>query len=198
MTEKDGGDARLEIQGVGEGAVWVCEANGNFENGDYITTCEVPGYGARQHDDILHSYTLGKITTDVDWDTVEDLIPLRIIETYTSNIEIQYTYTCNIETSYEEFDSNLGCNVELTSNMESNITVAEIVEKTFNRLDSDGYAIYTDLRDAESNIVYDTALNLRYVREDGTVIDRDTYEIEFSSNLSVYRCAFVGCSYCSS
>jgi hypothetical protein len=61
-------DNRLVVNSLGEGAVWVCNINGSLENGDYITSCEIPGYGMRQDDDILHSYTVAKITCDCDFD----------------------------------------------------------------------------------------------------------------------------------
>ena len=57
-------DKRLIINSLGEGAVWICNINGNLENGDYITTCEIPGYGMLQDDDLLHNYTVAKITQD--------------------------------------------------------------------------------------------------------------------------------------
>ena len=52
---------------VGEGSIWVCNKNGNFENGDYITSSTVAGYGQKQNDDLLHNYTVAKITTDCDF-----------------------------------------------------------------------------------------------------------------------------------
>jgi len=58
---------RLIINSLGEGAIWVCNINGNLENGDYITTCEIPGYGMKQDDDILHNYTVAKITQDCNF-----------------------------------------------------------------------------------------------------------------------------------
>ena len=61
---KEGDSDRLIINSIGEGAIWVCNINGNLENGDYITTCEIPGYGMLQDDDILHNYTVAKITQD--------------------------------------------------------------------------------------------------------------------------------------
>lgn len=64
-TEKEVGDQRLIINSVGEGAIWVCNANGNIENGDYITSCQVPGLGMCQADDILHNYTVAKATCSV-------------------------------------------------------------------------------------------------------------------------------------
>lgn len=67
VYEKDLNDNRLIINSLGEGAIWVCNINGNFENGDYITTCEIPGYGMKQDDDLLHNYTVAKITCDCDF-----------------------------------------------------------------------------------------------------------------------------------
>ena len=66
VSVSDDGDPldRLIINSIGEGAIWICNVNGNFENGDYITTCEIPGYGMRQDDDLLHNYTVAKITQD--------------------------------------------------------------------------------------------------------------------------------------
>ena len=55
---------RLIVNSLGEGAIWVCNINGNLENGDYITTCEIPGHGMLQDDDLLHNYTVAKITQD--------------------------------------------------------------------------------------------------------------------------------------
>jgi hypothetical protein len=61
---KNGDVDRLIINSLGEGAIWVCNITGNLENGDYITTCEIPGYGMLQDDDLLHNYTVAKITQD--------------------------------------------------------------------------------------------------------------------------------------
>ena len=52
---------------IGEGAILVTNANGNLENGDYITTGEDEGYGIKQDDDVLHSYTVAKITENMDF-----------------------------------------------------------------------------------------------------------------------------------
>ena len=41
-----------------------------MQNGDYITSSPIPGYGALQSDDILHSYTVAKCTEIIDWATV--------------------------------------------------------------------------------------------------------------------------------
>ena len=63
----------LTCNSVGEGAVMVCDYNGNIENGDYITTCVIKGMGCLQDDDILHNYTCAKSTQSIDFndDTID-------------------------------------------------------------------------------------------------------------------------------
>ena len=44
---------RLIVNSVGEGAICVCNTNGNIENGDYIQSSELLGYGEKQDDDYI-------------------------------------------------------------------------------------------------------------------------------------------------
>ena len=60
-------DNRLFVNGVGEGGIWVCDEMGLIENGDYITSSNIPGYGCVQDDDVLHNYTVAKATMDCDF-----------------------------------------------------------------------------------------------------------------------------------
>jgi hypothetical protein len=62
------------VNALGEGQVWVTNINGDIEAGDYITTSAIAGYGQKQDDDLLHSYTLGKATETIDWSQVTDTI----------------------------------------------------------------------------------------------------------------------------
>ncbi|KHO45993.1 MAG: hypothetical protein QJ16_C0015G0017, partial [archaeon GW2011_AR1] len=62
------------INALGDGRVLVTDINGNIEAGDYITTSNIAGYGMKQNDDLVHSYTLGKATEDVEWETVKDTV----------------------------------------------------------------------------------------------------------------------------
>jgi len=65
----DPSDNRLYINSVGEGAVWVCNDQGDIQNGDYITTSAISeGYGTKQTDDILHNYTVAKSTMSCDFE----------------------------------------------------------------------------------------------------------------------------------
>jgi hypothetical protein len=65
--DKETGDTRIYINSVGEGSIWVSNKNGPLESGDYISTCDLVGYGMKQGDDILHNYTVAKITMDCDF-----------------------------------------------------------------------------------------------------------------------------------
>ena len=77
VGKKQKGDTRIYINSVGEGAMWVSNAYGALESGDYITTSQVAGYGKKQADDILHNYTVAKITMDCDFNP--PLQPKQII-----------------------------------------------------------------------------------------------------------------------
>jgi hypothetical protein len=55
------------INSVGEGGIWIIDTNGYLENGDYICTSSIPGYGVKQDDNIHYNYTVAKITCDCDF-----------------------------------------------------------------------------------------------------------------------------------
>ena len=67
MTKPEGDD-RVIINSVGEGGMWITDINGNLENGDYITTSDLEGYGMKQDGVQLCNYTVAKITMDCDFD----------------------------------------------------------------------------------------------------------------------------------
>ncbi len=59
------------VNSVGEGSILISNYAGEIQNGDYITSCPISGYGCLQTDDILHSYTVAKCTEVVDWDAIQ-------------------------------------------------------------------------------------------------------------------------------
>jgi hypothetical protein len=58
----------IRVNSLGEGAIWVTNINGNIENGDYICSSLINGYGRKQDDDMLHNYSVAKSTMDCDFD----------------------------------------------------------------------------------------------------------------------------------
>jgi hypothetical protein len=73
-SQPEAGERFATVNALGEGRVWVSNINGEIEVGDYITTSSIPGYGQKQDDDLLHSYTLGKAIESVDWNSVSSTI----------------------------------------------------------------------------------------------------------------------------
>ena len=58
----------IVVNSAGEGGVWVSNENGRIRNGDLVTTgSSVPGVAVKQLDDLVHSYTVAKITCDCDF-----------------------------------------------------------------------------------------------------------------------------------
>jgi len=136
------------INSIGEGAIWVSSYNGNLNNGDYITSSVIPGIGMKQDDDLLHNYTVAKITMNCDFNP--NYIPLQKMKTDGS----------------------------------SNILFNE-----------NNDIIYEYEYDVNSNIKYDYEYDLKYIRLNGDIIDKTTYDLELSKNMKVYKIAFVGCTY---
>jgi hypothetical protein len=60
-------DNETNIQKAGDGRMWVVNTHGNLESGDLVTTSNVTGYGRKQDDDLLRSYTIAKLTQDCDF-----------------------------------------------------------------------------------------------------------------------------------
>lgn len=84
-------EERMYINSVGEGSIWVCNKNGdtnnkNIENGDYITSTTVPGYGGKQImiEGALMNFTVAKITCDCDFSLTKIVKQkLKVTETTT-------------------------------------------------------------------------------------------------------------------
>ena len=80
------------VNSLGEGGILVSNFSGEVQNGDYITTCPIAGYGALQADDIMHSYTVAKCTQTIDWSSVAENITLDGVK-YKSLL-VACTYHC--------------------------------------------------------------------------------------------------------
>jgi hypothetical protein len=68
------GECFAIVNALGEGCMWVCESNGNIEAGDALTSSSVSGYAQRQDDDLIHRYTIGWATENIDWSKIDKTI----------------------------------------------------------------------------------------------------------------------------
>ncbi len=88
---------KLIVNSVGEGAMWVCNANGNIENGDYIQSSNYLGYGENQQTEFLCNYTVAKATMNCDFQLDSPLYECREIEDLDENGRIAFiavSYHC--------------------------------------------------------------------------------------------------------
>jgi hypothetical protein len=160
VIQKQKGDQRALINSVGEGAMWVTNINGPLESGDYITTSNVAGYGQRQDDDVLHNYTVAKITMDCDFNPPD--IPVQRIlkelanvtywyqlEDATSNAydrtqeETYYTKDRHIEVhGHVDEQSNVFVPPDHDLELYSKTQVNTVSEEVYNALPEDEQALY--------------------------------------------------------
>jgi hypothetical protein len=87
ITDKplDTKDSEILVQSTGEGSVWVSDVNGPLESGDFITTSNIAGYGMKQDDDLVHSYTVAKTTMPCDFNPQQ--VPVKRIIQQLSNVD---------------------------------------------------------------------------------------------------------------
>jgi len=89
---------KAQVNSLGDGLVWVSDFGGDVNNGDYISSSEVVddngifGYGQKQSDDIMHSYTVAKCTETVNWAGVTDTFVYNTV-TYKRAL-VACTYHC--------------------------------------------------------------------------------------------------------
>ncbi len=85
---------RIMVNSIGEGAVWVTNANGNVANGDYLCSSAIPGYAKKQTDAKLMNYTVAKATMSCDFNP-------KFISSYVDGVLVSTPmYKC------EDFDWN--------------------------------------------------------------------------------------------
>ena len=142
VCQKQDGDTRAFINSVGEGAIWVTNINGSLESGDYITTSNVAGYGQKQDDDILHNYTVAKITMDCDFNPVTQPVEILKQEMREVNYWVQETHEDVSEEDYSNLTSeNRTTKIETYYSNEN----GEISAETYNILEPHVQSTYTEL-----------------------------------------------------
>jgi hypothetical protein len=142
VLEKEGGDTRVYINSVGEGAMWVTSANGNLESGDYITTSSIPGYGQKQDSEFLANYTVAKITMDCDFEPVAQPVQRIKKELQYVNHWIKTMYETHTEEEYSKLAEE-----DRTTTIETVYTneEGEITPEQYNILETNVQSTYTEL-----------------------------------------------------
>ena len=217
-------EQRMFINSLGEGAVWICNKNGNIENGDYISSSSVPGYGMKQtlNEEVLTRYTVAKITCDCDFSLTKIAKQKLKVITTTETYEISLTQDIEkIKTETKiEYDETLSRYVQ--KEVTTTTTEQEQLYDTFNLYNESGEVIGTHQLERKetktktiSNIDYDANGDLQYeddldadgnqqmiypfetrfLLQDATQITEEEYNTKLADDESVYLACFVGCTY---
>ncbi len=166
--KKEKGDNRAIVNSVGEGGIWVVDTNGPLESGDYITTSNVAGYGQKQDDDILHNFTVAKITMDCDFTASN--VAVQTIKREETGTRIITEDAWNQLVEYDRY-----------SNVEDEITTYYQIQRGGNVLDDNGQLQFEDKTGATEE-----PYERRFLTTDGTQTDEAN---------AVHIAAFVGCTY---
>jgi hypothetical protein len=156
VFEKEKGDTRVFINSVGEGAIWVVNTNGSLESGDYITTSNVTGYGQKQDDDVLHNYTVAKITMDCDFNPstqpVQQILRSNVTETY---------YLANVH-HIKPTSSELMTTIVTADDEWSDVSIypSDVTYAEWSNLEPNRQNTYNLTYTQTSNLVYDTKYTL--------------------------------------
>ena len=168
QVDKLSGDNRAIVNSVGEGAIWVVDTNGLLESGDYITTSNVAGYGQKQEDDVLHNYTVAKITMDCDF--TESNVAVQTIKREETGLRTITEDTWNELVDYDR-----------SSNTEAEITTYYQIQRGENVLDENGQLQFEDKTGAT-----EAPYKRRFLDASGIQTDEAN---------AVHIAAFVGCTY---
>jgi hypothetical protein len=212
--EKHAGDSRVYINSVGEGAIWVSDELGVVVSGDFITTGTVPGYGVKQEESSLHNFTVAKVTMDCDF--VNILIRKRRLKTrsvlaYRTVME-ESTVAGGTTTDFRNgryvrvTQPDTITMIEKKSMMDvydetgaviATEDMAEKEEYTMheNVVDGKGHAVWEDAVDAEGAPIMEARYRMRWLLPDGTLTSEADYVERKAAGETVYRAAFVGCTY---
>ena len=176
------GDSRVEINSLGEGAMWVSDANGALESGDYITTSAITGYGQRQTSEFLCNYTVAKITMDCDFNPAQ--VP---------KMQVKRDATSAIVTN--DTGAMVWEQVKIDPAQATYLQALESWRAQPNQ--KDRMPRYIPSPPEEWIPAMTPAYKMRYLAADGSQISKEAYDTAKAAdtNAPVYRAAFVGCTY---
>lgn len=203
------------VNSLGEGGIWVCNINGSINNGDLICSSQISGIGMKQDSTLFHNYTVAKSTINCDFNpqlqnikkiktnTVEKTIEKDVVKNNT-----YYTYEFD-GTNYVQIETQREVLVEeeiLIVNSEGVPVLDDEGNQLFKARTKKETQIITEeepVLDNNGNFIWEDSTEteypyeMKYVRLDGTIIDKSTYEQEKNadSNAQVYKIAFIGCTY---
>lgn len=218
-------EKRAVVNSIGEGGIWITNINGNLQNGNFITSSIIPGYGMKQtlNENVLCNYTVAKITCDCNFSLTK--VPkqkvklLNNVITYEKPKVVEETRT--IQKEEIVFDEDLQRYVKkiITETITEEVNVfdeydlydeqgniidthkvqsMETISETVNDvyLNANGDIEFEDELDENGNQILDYEFNTRFIDENGVIIETEAdYLTRQSNGENVYIACFVGCTY---
>jgi hypothetical protein len=144
ITDKplDTNDSEILVQSSGEAHVWITDVNGPLEAGDFVVTSNIAGYGLKQDDDIVHSYTVAKTTIPCDFNPQQ--VPVKRIIQQLSNVSY-WTYNYLQATVKSEYDLMREHEREFKIIKQYSHPDGLITEDEFNNLSEDDKLSYEEI-----------------------------------------------------
>jgi hypothetical protein len=207
VAEKEKGDTRVFINSVGEGGIWITNKNGTLESGDYVTTSTILGYGVKQEDDILHNYTVAKITMNCNFNPT--LQKVKRIKKKLTDVKY-WVYVSNVTVTKEQYDDLQPEFRRIIQDDDGNdiYQTNDRTEWTHNPVEEDGIIPFTEIRNELQNDLdehgqiqwedtddFEKAYKIRYILADATQISESEYDAKIATGEEAYKAAFVGCTY---
>ena len=207
IIDKEMGDTRVFINSVGEGGIWITDKNGTLESGDYVTTSTIPGYGVKQEDDILHNYTVAKMTMNCDFNPTLQKVK-RIKKKL---VDVQYwVHVSNVTVTKEQYDELQPEFRRIIQDEDGNdiYQTNDRTEWTHDPVEEDGIETYTEIRNELQNELdehgqiqwedtddFEKAYKIRYILPNASQISESEYDAKIAAGEEAYKAAFVGCTY---
>jgi len=189
-------EKRLHINSLGEGGVWICDKNGPIENGDYITTSSVCGYGEKQDELYVANYTVASITCDCDFSL--EKIPKRKVKVNGFEVEVEANPDMEPKSSEESQDDNLEPESEPEPEPEPEPETQSLIMEYRQELvyDENGGIQYEDDLDEEGKQQMVYKFDTRFLDSNGDILlDETEYNTRKANGENVYVACFVGCTY---
>jgi hypothetical protein len=178
-------DNETNVQKSGDGRLWVVNTAGKLESGDLVTTSNISGYGKKQDDDILRSYTLVKVTQDCGF--TEQYTPVKRVKQemkdVTYYLQENYVKVLDMKTVKEEdvIERELPMYVkslEGREDFDTQVITPEISEEEYEALteeEKESYTIsykkyitpyeYNRITEAEKTFYQETTQTNNYTKE---------------------------------
>lgn len=171
------------VNGLGEGAVWVCDAGGCLSKGDLITTSNVKGYGQKQLDRHIQSHTAARAVMDCAFDDKATKFVYEL-KTLVKTNSVEITSEEHLASIIQSLSPNTTYEVNIDEYNNSKVLTWE-----------ESYKSWEIKTDEQGEPLIIPEYQMRYVYANGLILDKETYNSMKLAGKIVHACCLIGCVY---